>query len=184
MMTFPFRPGGSSCMVCGTDLWDVERYASAGAVVICQACVDVLKRAMDDADGTGEIEVTLPPRVHGDAPDAEAAMCVARAFVRTFGSEYDDLDDYLEDAAELGPLLRQGAVRFGPAAHFTGRVNALRFPRPDVAEVRFQILMNGNPTGWQFEGTAARRDGKWRVTRDTVARVLRTTGVDVPLRPA
>lgn len=126
--------------------------------------------------------MTLPPRVHGEAPDPDAAMHVARAFVRTFGSDDDDLDDYLEDAAELGALLRQGAVRFGPAARFTARVNALRFPRHDLAEVRFQMLMNGNPTGYQFEGTAARSDGTWRVTRDTVARVLRTTGVDVPPR--
>ena len=39
-----FTARGSTCMVCGVDLWDVDRYVSAGAVVICQSCVDALKR--------------------------------------------------------------------------------------------------------------------------------------------
>ncbi len=71
-----FAARGSVCMVCGVDLWDVERYVSAGAVVICQSCIDVLKRAIDDTDETGEIEVRLPvppPRVHGPVPDDDSA---------------------------------------------------------------------------------------------------------------
>ena len=76
-----FAARGSVCMVCGVDLWDVERYVSVGAVVMCQSCVDALKRALDDADGTGEIEVALPappPRVYGSAPDEEAAVSSLR----------------------------------------------------------------------------------------------------------
>ena len=179
-----FAARGSVCMVCGVDLWDVDRYVSAGAVVICQSCVDALKRVMDDADGTGEIEVRLPappPRVHGAAPDDEAAAAIARAFVRTFDSDEDQLDDDLEDAAELGALLAQARGRAGPTASFAARVDGIRFRSPDRAEVRFQILMNGNPMG-SFQGSAVRRDRHWRVTRETIARLLANYGVAVPPR--
>jgi hypothetical protein len=179
-----FGAGGSACMVCGIDLWDVERYVSAGAVVICQSCVEVLKRAMDDTSATGEIEVRLPappPRVHGTAPDDEAAADIARAFVRTFDSDEDQLDGELEDAAELGALLAQARGRAGPAARFAARVDGIRFRSSDLAEVRFQILMNGNPMG-NFQGSAARRGGHWRVTRETIARLLANYGVVVAPR--
>jgi hypothetical protein len=167
-------------MVRGTDLWDVDRYVSAGSVVICQPCVDALKRATDEAESRGEVEVEVvrPARVYGPVPDDEAAVAVALAFSRTFGSQYEDLDDYVEDAAELGGLLRDGAQRYGPGAHFSVRVDAVRFPSLDLAEVRFQILMNGNPVG-AFQGTAAKREGRWRVTRPTVARLLGSIGVDI-----
>jgi hypothetical protein len=179
-----FAARGSACMVCGVDLWDVERYVSTGAVVICQSCVEVLKRAIDDADDTGEIEVRLPappPRVHGPAPDDEAASEIAWAFTRTFDSDEDQLDDALEDAAELGALLAQARGRVGPTTRFAARVDGIRFRSPDLAEVRFQILMNGNPMG-SFQGSAARRDGRWRVTRETVARLLANYGVTVAPR--
>jgi hypothetical protein len=179
-----FAARGSVCMVCGIDLWDVERYASAGAVVICQSCVDVVKRAVDDAGATGEIEVRLPappPRVHGAAPDDEAAAEIAVAFTRTFDSDEDQLEDELEDAAELGALLAQARGRVGPAARFAARVDGIRFRSSDRAEVRFQILMNGNPMG-SFQGSAARRDGHWRVTRETIARLLANYGVVVAPR--
>jgi hypothetical protein len=167
-------------MVCGADLWEVERYVSAGSVVICQPCVDALKRATDEAEQRGEVEVEVvrPARVYGPEPDDEAAHAVAVAFGRTFGSRYEDLDDYLEDAEEVGGHLRDGAARYGPGAQFTVRVDAVRFPSSDVAEVRFQILMNGNPVG-AFQGTAAKRDGHWRVTRSTVSRLLGTIGVNI-----
>src|SRR6202030_2609286 len=94
-----FAARGSVCMVCGVDLWDVERYVSVGAVVMCQSCVDALMRAVDDADGTGEIEVALPalpPRVYGSVPDEEAAAAIARAFTRTFDSDFDQFDAALD----------------------------------------------------------------------------------------
>jgi hypothetical protein len=178
----PGRFSSSNCMVCGADLWDVGRYVSAGSVVICQSCVDVLKTAMDRAQGDGETEVVIPPRVHGPVPDDDAASAVAKAFTMTFGSQYDDLDDYLEDTDELGPLLAEGARRHGGGSQYSARVDAIRFPHPDTAEVRYQIVMNGGPAGFPFEGTAIRRDGCWRVTRETVARALSGAGVFVPPR--
>ena len=179
MNVFAARPPGSSCMVCGVDLWDVERYVSAGSVQVCAACVDELKQALDRTDASGEIEVVPAPKVHGSAPNDEAAAMVATAFTRTFGSRYDDLDDYLEDAEELGKLLRDGAGRYGPGVQFNARVDAIRFPRPDLAEVRFQIIAGNSPMGYAFQGAASLRDGHWRVTRDTVARILGTVGVTV-----
>jgi hypothetical protein len=166
-------------MVCGADLWDVERYVSAGAVQVCAGCVDALKQALDRTDDIGEIEVVPAPKVHGPAPSDEAAAMVAKAFSRTFGSRYDALDDYLEDAQELGNLLREGAGRYGPGAQFSARVDAIRFPRPDLSEVRFQILAGNSPVGFAFQGTATLRDGHWRVSRETVARLLSTIGMNV-----
>jgi hypothetical protein len=166
-------------MVCGADLWDVERHVSAGSVQVCAACVDALKQALDQTDAIGEIEVVPAPKVHGPAPDDAAAAMVAQAFGRTFGSRYDALDDYLEDAQELGRLLRDGAGRYGPGVQFNARVDAIRFPRPDLAEVRFQILAGNSPMGYAFQGTASLRDGHWRVTRETVTRILGTVGVTV-----
>src|SRR5262245_16197546 len=100
-----FTGHGSLCMACGVDLWDVYRYVSAGSVVICQSCVDALKRAADDAPGAGEIAVEVPaplPRVQGTPPDDEAAAAITRAFTRTFASDVEDLDNDLEDATEVG----------------------------------------------------------------------------------
>ena len=94
-----------------------------------------------------------------------------------------------------------GAKSFGQAGNFDGiaqggagsvgldvadsaRVDAMRFPEADTAEVRYTILMNGSPTGFAFQGSAKRRDGKWRVTRETIALVLASVGVTVPPRRA
>jgi hypothetical protein len=177
-MGFPPR---SVCMVCGVDLWDVERFASAGSLTVCDSCVDAMKAGLDSADESGEVAVAipmLPPAVHGDAPDADAAMAIANAFILTFDSNEERLDDFLEDATELGALLAQGRVRFGPTSRFGARVDAVRFRRAGHAEVRFRILMNGNPVG-TFQGSASKRDGKWRVTRETVESLLRGYGISV-----
>jgi len=166
-------------MVCGVDLWDVERYASAGSLTICQPCVDAIKSALDGTKEPGEVAVRVPvasPPVHGEAPDEHAASAIARAFARTFDSDEDQLDDDLEDAGELGPALAESRSRFAPATHFGARVDAIRFRTSDRAEVRFRVLMSGNPVG-SFQGSAARSDGKWRVTRDTVVRLLASDGV-------
>jgi hypothetical protein len=171
---------GFSCMVCGMDLWDVGRYVSAGAVVICDSCIGILKDAVDGAEGSGNTEVMLPPRTSGPVPDDSSAAAIAKAFVMTFGSEYDDLDDYLEAASELGPVLAQAGAQFG-GARFTTRVNRIRFTNADQADVRFQVCMNGALTGWPFQGTAVRGDdGHWRVTRETVWRVVPGGGGPFP----
>ncbi|MBV8951211.1 MAG: hypothetical protein JOZ99_10075, partial [Actinobacteria bacterium] len=132
---------------------------------------------------TGKTEVTLPPRVHGPAPDDEAPAAVAKAFAQTFGSGAVVSNDYVEDAEEMAGYIGQAGSRYGPLTQFTVRIDAIRFPDPDIAEVRFQMVMNAGPSGFPFQGAARRRDGTWRVTRDTVARVLGTAGVTVPHRP-
>lgn len=179
------RPGqmpGNACMMCGTDLWDVGRYVSTGNLVLCQSCVDILKRAMDNAEAHGEAEVKVPPRVHGEAPDPDAAERIAAAFYATFRSGGGgNLDDYLEDAEELTQYIEQAGSRH-PMAPSDVRVEAIRFRSPRLAEVRYQILLGGGPAGFPFQGTAAYRDGKWRVTRQALADVLSRAGVVVPPR--
>jgi hypothetical protein len=173
-MTMLSSGGKFGCMVCGADLWEVPRYVRAGAIVACEPCVGALYRAFDESDEPGEITIVLPPKVYGDAPDAAAPPAIAEAFVRTFGSAYGELSDYLEDAQELGPYLGDAANRFGGGVtQFTARVDGIRFVRTDRADVRFQIMMNGTPMGMPFQGSAALgSDGKWRVTRETVLRVV------------
>ena len=132
-------------MVCGADLWDVDRYITAGGISICAACVTLLKDAIDNASEAGGTEVTLPPRVHGAAPDADAPAAVAQAFTSTFSRGSENLGEYLEDADELVPLFEQAGRTVGPLAQLRVRIDAMRFPAEDTAEVRFQILSMAVP---------------------------------------
>jgi hypothetical protein len=168
-------------MVCGADLWDVDRYITAGGVSICADCVTLLKDAIDGASGAGGTEVTLPPRVHGSAPDEGAAAAVAKAFTATFSRDADRRE-YMEDPDELAPLFEQAGRTVGPFAQLRVRIDAMRFPTSETAEVRFQILMHGGPAGFPFQGMATRHGDKWRVTRETIRQVLATAGVAVPPR--
>jgi hypothetical protein len=165
-------PGGYACMVCSTDLWDVGRYVTAGSVVVCDTCVGILKDAVDAAEGSGKTEVVLPPRVSGPIPDEGAPAAIAKAIAMVFGSEYDDLDDYLESATEMGEVLAQAGAQY-TGSRFTGKVDRIRFTNDNLAEVRFQVCMNGAFNGFPFQGTAARgSDGLWRVTKETIWRVV------------
>ncbi len=171
-------------MVCGVDLWDVDRSITAGSVVMCSRCVDAVKTAMDEATDSGNIEIRLAPRVHGSAPDPDAPQAVAQAFQSTFGSGGDRSGESLEDSEELIPLLEQASTKFGPMTQFRVRVEAMRFPTPNSAEVRFQVLLNAGPGGIPFQGAAIRDGGRWLVTRETVRDVLARGGVHVPDRGA
>ena len=81
---------------------------------------------MDAETGTGATEVVIPPRVHGSAPDPEAAAAIAKAFALTFQSGFSELDDCLEDAGELGPLLEQAGRQRG-AGQYAARVGVAMF---------------------------------------------------------
>lgn len=173
-------PGGGSfaCMSCGVDLWDVPRHVRAGNVIVCERCVGVMSEALAGGPGSGRIEVAIPPLVSGPVPDGDAVELVADSFLRTFGgNDGDDRADVMEDAEELSPLLDHAGRAFGANLDPKTVIDRVRFPEPDVAEVRFRVLLRGSPDGMKFEGRAVRRHGRWLVTRSTVLSVIPGGGV-------
>jgi hypothetical protein len=159
-------------MACGTDLWDVGQQVRAGAVTVCGSCVTALAQAVADDSESNVIDVVVPPRVQGQVPDSDAVDAVGRAFLDAFGDDSVRRRGALEDADEVGPALDQARVQF--AAHLDPRIRVerVRFPSSDVADVRFSILLQHQGDGMRHEGRAVRRDGRWLVTRATVASIL------------
>jgi hypothetical protein len=84
---FTGLPAGSSCMVCGADLWGVERYVSAGMIRVCARCVDTLKQAMDETERLGEIEVVLPQRSTDQRQTTKQAPRSRRCSVKPLAHE-------------------------------------------------------------------------------------------------
>ena len=106
-------------MVCGADLWDVERGA-AGRAYVSAGCVGAMKEALDRTDDIGEIQVVpLPvpagPRMGVRSLESGGVRPLLRARPRPGGGGGGgvgtasplDSDDYLEDAEEVGGLLRR-----------------------------------------------------------------------------
>jgi hypothetical protein len=160
------------CMACGTDLWDVGQQVRAGAVTICGSCVTALAEAVGADPESNVIDVVVPPRVQGPVPDADAVEAVGRAFLDAFGDDSVRRRGALEDADEVGPALDQARVQFAGHLDPRLRVERVRFPSADEAEVRFSILLQLQADGMRHEGRAVRRDGRWLVTRSTAASVL------------
>jgi hypothetical protein len=175
-----------ACLFCGRDLWDVGRYVSSGPVAICDACIADAARALQQAAARGETEVLMPPRVFGGSADADrdSAREIAEAFRGVFGGarEQPVFSTVLEDGEELGAYLLEGRERHGNVQS-SGRVNAVRFTRPDRAEVRFHIdLQRGMGGTFPMIGEAVHRDGRWLVSRETFASVLARGGIQIPPR--
>lgn len=160
-------------MSCGIDLWDVERYVRAGGVVACERCVDVMAQSLAAAaGGLGPIDVVVPPRLHGDAPDEAALGAVTAALFAVFGGgSAAERATTLEDAETLGPVIDQVTQQY---AGFDPRlvVDRVRFPTADLAEVRFRFVLHGGPGGIDGVGQVVRRGEHWLVTRETVLTTL------------
>ncbi len=175
---------GRFCSFCGRDLWEVERYISAGPATICQGCVDLARRTLADAGPEAARELFLPPRVFGQAPDPRAVDDVVKAFRMAFVGDptrSDEALQYMEDSEDLAPYIEEASRRTSARAGAT-RVDRIRFIGNDSAEVRFQIVLLGGGA-FPFEGNAVRRGDRWLVSRETVTSVLGRGGVIVPRRP-
>ena len=166
--------GGSQlrCQSCGTDLWDVERYVRAGGVVACGRCLRTMSDALAATDAQGPIDVVVPPRLHGEAPDAAAVAAVTAALFAVFGGgSPEERAVAVENPETLGPLIEQVTQQY---LSLDPRlvVDRVRFPDADTAEVRFRFVLHGGPGGIDASGRVLRRDGRWVVTRETVINTL------------
>ena len=178
-------PGaGGMCFVCGRDLWEVQRYVIAGRVKICESCVSTAAEVVKAAEREGRgPELRLPPRVFGAIPDEHAVDQIVIAFERVFGGAASDADRarFLEDADGLRRYEEEGARRHGE--RLAGcRVDRVGFTGADRARVRFEIALTSGGT-YPMDGTAVRREGQWKVSRETQAGLLRRGGVQVPPAP-
>jgi hypothetical protein len=184
------RPSGGTvrwhptCSFCGRDLWEVGRYVSAGPATICEDCTAAAVGALKEAKTTPGGEIPFPPRLFGTAPDDRAVDEVVAVLTFLLGDtpiEHASLSDAIEDADELEPYLQEAGRRHSvrPSAV---RVERLRFLDDDTAEVEFVIQLHGGQ-GFSITGNAVRRDDRWFISRETVARVLQLGGIVVPPRP-
>jgi hypothetical protein len=169
------------CALCGRDLWEVDRYISAGTIMVCDRCITDGRQVIEEAEVTGDgPELHLPPRVFGEVPDNEAVQAIVKAFERGFNvTDLADRGLYLEDAEGLRPYDEQVTARF-PNVASTFRVERIRFLSPDRARVYFWITVTSPSMTFPVDGAAVRVDGRWKVSRATQVDLLTRAGVQVP----
>lgn len=172
-----------ACSFCGRDLWEVERYVSAGSGTICEDCLAQATTALRQGEADRRGEIVFPPRLFGSAPDDQAVDHVVGAFgilLQDPPAETEALKSAVEEAEELAPYLADAGRRH-PVRPSASRVERIRFLDDDTAEVVFVIRLQAGPApGFSFDGTAVRRGDRWLVTRDTVVGILRRAGLVVP----
>jgi ClpX C4-type zinc finger protein len=175
-----FAQPGRACSFCGRDLWDVAHYVSAGPVAICDQCIDAAREVVERASPTDGRELFLEPRVFGEGGDAEDAASIAGAFRAVFTSESsaESRAAYIDGNDDVKQALDEAHARL-PGMAASTRVERIRFLDADVAEVRFQINLGVHPMGPLVEGRAVRKQGRWMVSSDTVARVVSLGGASV-----
>jgi len=170
---------GERCAFCGRDFWEAAQFVSSGSVAICDQCVEAAKHAMDQADPVGSRRIPMPPRVFGNVPAEDAVEQIMLAFQRAFiGMPGDEPSNYQEAADELEPY-RQAAADQTSIRPVEVRLDRIRFINSDVADVRFQLLLNVGVAG-PLDGRSVRRSNRWLVSRDTAVRLLAMGGIQVP----
>jgi hypothetical protein len=167
------------CGFCGRDTWELAHYLSNGQVAICSECVRAAGVAVSEVSPS-QHEVFLPPRVFGSVPDDGAVEAVAAALNTTFGGDLGSsaLETTVQDFDELQPFLAAAASRESPLASTTVVLDRVRFIDAMHATVEFRRLFNR--TSAELEGLMVCLDGRWLVSRDTMAALLGAAGVAVP----
>lgn len=123
------------------------------------------------SDASGQVELVVPPRLAGPAPDDDAATAVAAALSAVFSGTAAERDASLLGADEVGPILEQARSMYASMSpHLV--ISRVRFPEPDRAEVRFRFVLGGGPGGIDAQGEVVRRNGSWLVTPETVLRAV------------
>ncbi len=129
--------------------------------MICADCVEVASEVLPQAPEEGGRELNFPPRVFGEPPDDSAVSDITESFRMVFGGAAgrpELREGHLEDAEEMCALLDAAGERNPGMGPSKTRVDRIRFVSPDLADVRFQIVL---PAGgaFPFDGQAVRRDG-------------------------
>jgi Clp amino terminal domain, pathogenicity island component len=157
------------CTVCGRDVWDVARYVVGASVVLCSDCVHEAAAAFASSD---ERKVAMPPRRAGDpAPSPDELVDIQRAFTEGFAGD----STLVEDGEQIRHVGDQVARRM-PGMTATFVVERVRLAGPDVAEVRFTIVVESPTLRIPTEGRALRIDGVWKVARETYLAVMARGG--------
>ncbi len=172
------NPGRALCSFCGRDLWEVSRYVSAGAAVICADCVEVAGEVLAQARDDVKREFLFPPRIFGEPPDESAVDAILESVHIVFGGAVgrpELYEGHLEGVEEARPLLVEALNRFTVDSG-RSRVDRVRFLSPDLVDIRFQIVLQGGAT-FPFDGQAVRREGKWLVSQETATAVAARGGV-------
>jgi hypothetical protein len=160
-----------SCALCGRDLWDVDRYIQAAAADVCDMCIHSAARAIELASGS-ERAVPMPPRAFGDPPpEPDELVEIQRAFSEGFAGDVHRV----EDGAALQQVGNDVAARH-PGMSATYVVERVRLAGPDLADVRFTVLVQPIGLRLQLEGRAKRIDGVWTVARETFLQVMARGG--------
>jgi hypothetical protein len=170
-----------ACSFCGRDLWEVDRYVTGSAGVICDACVESTRQALESAPAEAGRALTLPPRVFGEPPDGDAMAEIDSAVGAVFGGEDDEeWVRSLEDGQRLLPVRTEVRARVPPMSDISVRLDRVRFRGTDDAEMRFTISLAPSAGGFSYEGSLHRNAGRWQVTRDTYCLVIQQLGVRCP----
>ena len=145
-------PSGRRCSFCGRDLAHVARYAPGTGVAICDECIVVAYTALEGAADEDRILV-FPPRVVGSVPltDPPAA-------------------DQIVDAFE----------QISPIAGVSLRLIEIRFMTPDLAELRYNLSVEGVGEDIPWVGIATRSEGAWIVHEEMIPRALIDLGIEPP----
>ena len=143
-------------------------------------CITSAHAALEAA-GADDRVLGLPPRVFGSPPedDPDAVDEVIGVLKAVFGPAVtDETAAYLEDGAELVPILQAAAERYPGARIAEVSAARVRFSG-ETASVAFELVLT---TGGRlsFVGTLTRADGRWIVTRQTIADVLGPGGIALP----
>jgi hypothetical protein len=157
-------PAAMHCVLCGRDLWDVERSVAGSGGSVCSECVAA---AADALARTTDRETRLPPRASGSpTPSSEALAEIATAFEAGFSGDAEFVEG-AEEIAHLGAAARERHP--GVSAAFI--VERVRLAADDEAEVRFVIHVT--PMGLRIPSVGRARliDGRWKIARETALQV-------------
>lgn len=174
----PAEPRRLLCSLCGRDTWESAHYLSADPVTLCAECIETVHQALNNTAADVQ-RIALPPRVFGTPPTEDSvesiASLVSTAFV--WDSDPEQLRQQIEDFDELYPFLTLAQAR--PGLHIIGAdVQAIRFI--DESSAAIQLRTFHASTSSQWTGRVRMIDGRWLVSRNTVAEMLRDRGIPVP----
>jgi hypothetical protein len=130
------------------------------------------------------------PRPHhheptGPGPEDEdaATAAIQAALDALFGPRGDDLAG-VEGGEGLGPILDLARERNAGLIQgdFSVRLGQTRFVHARLAEIECRTVAGGMANGQPLSGFAFEQDGRWLISRETLARLLSMGGVSLPPR--
>lgn len=120
----------------------------------------------------------------GPPPDDEpaATLAIQGALNALFAHRDQDVDG-VEGGEGLGPILDHARDRTASVAgEVSLRLEEARYLHPRLAEITCTIVAKGPGNGLQLQGFAFEQEGRWLISRETLAGLLAMGGVQLPPR--